>query len=31
VNPIDDWAGGVHLSSTAGNVWFNEDGKIVRA
>ena len=31
VNPIDDWAGGVHLSSAAGNVWFNEDGRIVRA
>ena len=22
VNPIDDWAGGVHLSSAAGNLWF---------
>jgi hypothetical protein len=21
-NPIDDWAGGVHLSSVAGNLWF---------
>lgn len=31
VNPIDDWAGGVHLSSANGNVWFNENGRIVRA
>jgi len=30
-NPIDDWAGGVHLSSANGNLWFNEDGRIVRA
>ncbi len=30
VNPIDHWAGGVHLASAAGNVWFNEDGRIVR-
>jgi hypothetical protein len=29
-NPIDDWAGGVHLSSASGNLWFNQDGKIVR-
>lgn len=31
VNPIDDWAGGVHLSSANGNLWFNEQGRIVRA
>jgi hypothetical protein len=31
VNPIDDWAGGVHLSSAKGKLWFNENGKIVRA
>jgi hypothetical protein len=31
VNPIDDWAGGVHLSSANGNLWFDEDGEIVRA
>jgi hypothetical protein len=31
VNPIDDWAGGVHLSSSNGNLWFNDDGAIVRA
>lgn len=31
VNPIEDWAGGVHLSSANGNVWFNENGRIVRA
>jgi hypothetical protein len=30
-NPIDDWAGGVHLSSSQGNLWFNDDGAIVRA
>jgi hypothetical protein len=30
VNPIDDWAGGVHLSSANGNLWFNESGRIVR-
>lgn len=31
VNPIDDWAGGVHLSSAIGNLWFNDDGRIVRS
>jgi hypothetical protein len=31
VNPIDDWAGGVHLSSANGSLWFNDDGRIVRA
>jgi len=31
VNPIDDWAGGVHLSSSNGNLWFNDGGRIVRA
>ena len=31
VNPVDDWAGGVHLSSANGSVWFNEGGRIVRA
>jgi hypothetical protein len=30
VNPVDDWAGGVHLSSAAGNVWFVEGGKVIR-
>ena len=30
-NPIDDWAGGVHLSSANGNLWFIENGHIVRA
>lgn len=29
-NPIDDWAGGVHLSSAEHNLWFDEDGKMVR-
>jgi len=31
VNPIDDWAGGVHLSSAKDNLWFNDNGSIVRA
>ena len=31
VNPIDDWAGGVHLSSSAGNVWLNDNGRLVRS
>jgi Domain of unknown function (DUF1835) len=31
VNPIDEWAGGVHLSSASGNLWFNDNGRIVRA
>ncbi len=30
VNPIDDWAGGVHLSTASGNVWFNDGGRLVR-
>ena len=30
-NPIDDWAGGVHLSSVNGNLWFNDNGQIERA
>ncbi len=30
-NPIDDWAGGVHLNSAEDNLWFNDDGRIVRA
>jgi Domain of unknown function (DUF1835) len=30
VNPIDDWAGGVHLSSAANNLWFNDDGRLSR-
>jgi hypothetical protein len=29
-NPIDDWAGGVHLSSADHNLWFETDGKMVR-
>jgi hypothetical protein len=29
-NPIDDWAGGVHLSSAEHNLWFDEGGKMVR-
>jgi hypothetical protein len=29
-NPIDDWAGGVHLSSADRNLWFNDDGRMVR-
>lgn len=30
-NPIDDWAGGVHLCSSRGSLWFREGGKIVHA
>jgi len=29
-NPIDDWAAGVRLSSRDGNLWFNDNGKLVR-
>lgn len=29
-NPIDDWAAGVRLSSTRGDVWFNVAGRLVR-
>ena len=28
VNPIEDWAAGVKLSSKSGPLWFNQDGKI---
>ena len=31
LNPLDDWAGGVHLSTAKGSVWFNDNGAIVRA
>lgn len=27
-NPLDYWAGGVHISSTAGKIWFNDAGAI---
>jgi hypothetical protein len=30
-NPIDEWAGGVHLSSADNHLWFNDEGRIVRA
>jgi hypothetical protein len=30
-NPIDYWAGGVHISSQANNLWFNDEGVISRA
>ena len=30
VNGIDDWVGGVHLSSDMDNVWLRENGAIVR-
>lgn len=30
-NPIDDWVGGVKLSSADGVLWFNDGGRIVRA
>ena len=29
-NPIDDWAGGVRLSSEEGALWFNDGGRLVR-
>ena len=29
-NPIDDWAGGVRLSSEQGALWFNDGGRLVR-
>jgi len=29
-NPIDDWASGVRLSSADQQLWFREDGKLVR-
>jgi uncharacterized protein DUF1835 len=29
-NPIDDWAGGVKLSSADGALWFSDGGRIVR-
>jgi hypothetical protein len=28
-NPVDDWAGGVRLSSQDGALWFNDGGKLV--
>ena len=31
INPIDDWAAGVHLSSREGNLWFNKGGRLVSA
>jgi hypothetical protein len=27
-HPIDDWAGGVHLSCVTGSVWLNDNGKL---
>ena len=30
-NPIEDWVGGVKLSSASGQLWFNDGGKIVKA
>jgi hypothetical protein len=29
-NPIDDWAGGVRLSSEEGKLWFNDGGRVVK-
>jgi hypothetical protein len=29
-NPIDDWAGGVRLSSADGALWFNDGGKLLK-
>lgn len=30
-NPIDEWIGGVHLSSESRNLWFYEDGRLYNA
>jgi hypothetical protein len=30
LNGLNDWVGGVHLDSRVGNVWFRQDGRIVR-
>lgn len=30
-NPIDEWVGGVHLSSSTGNLWFFKDGRLIGA
>jgi hypothetical protein len=29
-NPIDDWAGGVRLSSADGILWFSDGGRLVK-
>jgi hypothetical protein len=29
-NPIDTWAGGVHVSSATGNLWFYQDGELIK-
>lgn len=29
-NPIDNWVGGVHLSSATDNLWFYKDGQVVK-
>jgi hypothetical protein len=29
LNGIDDWVGGIHLNSAAGEVWFQRDGVLV--
>jgi len=29
-NPIDEWAGGVRLSSADSALWFNDDGLLVK-
>jgi hypothetical protein len=29
-NGIDDWVFGVHLQSSAGRVWFNREGELIR-
>jgi hypothetical protein len=31
VNPVDYWAGGVHVSSAEGNLWFIDDGRLTGA
>jgi hypothetical protein len=29
-NTIDEWAGGVHLSSVSGRLWFEDEGRLTR-
>ena len=31
VTPVDYWAGGVHVSSAEGNLWFLDEGRLVKA
>lgn len=31
LNPVDEWIGGVHVSSSNGNIWLYEDGNLIKA